>query len=120
VVLENADRVGVMYAGKIVEQAPVQAIFERPEHPYTRGLLRSMPGAQGSVDGRRLPTLPGGVPDASNPPPGCRFHPRCPDRFAPCDREEPVDVPTGPERAVACFLHDERYAAGMPPRSPGS
>jgi oligopeptide/dipeptide ABC transporter ATP-binding protein len=118
VVLENADRIGVMYAGKLVEQAPARALFEHPEHPYTRGLLRSMPGGPGSVEGRRLPTLPGGVPDASNPPPGCRFHPRCPDRFAPCDRAEPVEVTAGPERTVACLLRDDRYAPGLPPETP--
>jgi oligopeptide/dipeptide ABC transporter ATP-binding protein len=104
VVAENADRVGVMYAGRLVEEAPVAHLFERPEHPYTRGLLRAMPGA-GSVDERRLPTLPGTVPDPSDPPAGCRFHPRCGERFEPCDRDEPElsDRPGGGR--VACFLH---------------
>ena len=84
VVAENADRVGVMYAGRLVEESPVTGLFEDPKHPYTRGLLRSMPQAhrpaRAGGDGHRarLPTLPGSVPDPSDPPPGCRFHPRCP------------------------------------------
>jgi len=106
VVAENADRVGVMYAGRIVEEAPVASLFRDPEHPYTRGLLRSMPGAAPREPGdRRLPTLAGTVPDPEAPPPGCRFHPRCPDRFEPCDHVEPGDVRTAPGRRVACLLH---------------
>jgi oligopeptide/dipeptide ABC transporter ATP-binding protein len=122
VVAENADRVGVMYAGRLVEQAPTRALFDDPEHPYTRGLLRSMPGSNGPGQDRRLPTLPGVVPDASNPPPGCRFHPRCPERFDPCDSTEPIEVAAGPERKVACLLHDDRYglrrAEAAPPEPP--
>jgi len=105
VVGENADRVGVMYAGRVVEQAPTRALFERPEHPYTRGLLRSMPGVGVSSGDRRLPTLPGVVPDAANPPSGCRFHPRCPERFERCSSVEPRLASTGRERDVACRLH---------------
>jgi oligopeptide/dipeptide ABC transporter ATP-binding protein len=107
VVAENADRVGVMYAGRIVEQAPTSALFDSPEHPYTRGLLRSMPGTGRPRPDRRLPTLPGQVPDAANPPAGCRFHPRCPERFDPCSTTEPPEVPTAPERRVSCFLYDK-------------
>ena len=109
VVAENADRVGVMYAGRLVEQAPTAALFEDPQHPYTRGLLRSMPGQPGAGASRRLPTLAGSVPDASRPPPGCRFHPRCPERFEPCAAVQPAEISTGPDRNVACFLFDERY-----------
>ena len=105
VVAENADRVGVMYAGRIVEEAPAVALFESPGHPYTRGLIRSMPGATPRGDGR-LPTLPGSVPDAADPPPGCRFHPRCPERFGPCNVTEPADVSVAPGHRVACLLHD--------------
>ena len=104
VVAENADRVGVMYAGRLVEQAPARALFENPQHPYTQGLLRSMPGRREAGESRRLPTLPGSVPDAACPPPGCRFHPRCPERFEPCATEEPVEIRTHPDRSVACFL----------------
>jgi oligopeptide/dipeptide ABC transporter ATP-binding protein len=107
VVAENADRVGVMYAGRIVEEAPVASLLGSPEHPYTRGLLRSMPGAAPrDPSDRRLPTLPGTVPDPSAPPPGCRFHPRCPERFEPCDHVEPGDRQTAPSRRVACLLYE--------------
>jgi oligopeptide/dipeptide ABC transporter ATP-binding protein len=106
VVAENADRVGVMYAGRLVEEAPVVALFESPRHPYTRGLIRSMPGRAPQGD-RRLPTLPGSVPDAAHPPAGCRFHPRCPERFEPCSGTEPADVTVAPGHRVACLLHEE-------------
>jgi oligopeptide/dipeptide ABC transporter ATP-binding protein len=115
VVAENADRVGVMYAGRLVEEAPVEGLFADPKHPYTRGLLRSAPGLAPvvpSTEGRRprLPTLPGGVPDPTAPPPGCRFHPRCSEVFDPCSRLEPPDYAVGPSRRAACFLHDPQYA----------
>jgi len=98
--------VGVMYAGKIAEEAPVRDLFRAPEHPYTRGLLGAMPGATPRARGdRRLPTLPGNVPDPADPPSGCRFHPRCPERFEPCDSRQPVDVSTATDRRVACHLY---------------
>jgi len=121
VVAENADRVGVMYSGRLVEESPVQGLFDDPKHPYTRGLLRSMPRAgPGSRTGThaprlRLHTLPGSVPDPSDPPPGCRFHPRCPEVFEPCSISEPGDFAGGSGRRVACFLHDPKVA-----RSAGS
>jgi len=108
VVAENADRVGVMYAGRLVERAPVERLFAEPAHPYTRGLLRSIPGAARCGADRRLPTLAGAVPDPADPPAGCRFHPRCAERFEPCDREVPRMLPQPGGRAVACFLHDPR------------
>jgi len=104
VVAENADRVGVMYAGRLVEEAPVAQLFEHAEHPYTRGLLRAIP-ASGSAKERWLPTLPGVVPDASNPPAGCRFHPRCTERFEPCDRDEPEMQDRPGDSRVACYLY---------------
>ena len=107
VVAENADRVGVMYAGRLVEEGPVAAIFDDPRHPYTRGLLRSMPGGRADGRSRRLQTLPGSVPDPERPPPGCRFHPRCPEVFEPCARQEPSDRAFDSGRRVACFLHGE-------------
>jgi len=127
VVAENADRVGVMYAGRIVEEAPVADLFLDPRHPYTQGLLRSMPAgasaARETTVGRRprLPTLPGMVPDAAAPPPGCRFHPRCPHAFEPCSGIEPPDLPVGPGRRVACFLEDPQYSGTRRPThaSPG-
>ncbi len=117
VVAENADRVGVMYAGRIVEQAPARALLDGPAHPYTRALLRCMPGGAARPGDRRLPTLPGSPPDPANPPAGCRFHPRCAERFEPCSTREPPEVPLGPERRAACFLHGAAAptgAAGLP------
>ncbi len=117
VVAENADRVGVMYAGRLCEEAPVRDLFLDPRHPYTRGLLRSVPGgisneAQAAGAGRRrLPTIPGAVPDPVEPPTGCRFHPRCPEAFEPCSRLGPPDAAVGPGRRAACFLEDPAYAA---------
>jgi peptide/nickel transport system ATP-binding protein len=105
IVAENADRVGVMYAGRLVEEAPVSRLFGDPLHPYTKGLLRSIPRGPGA--GRELQTLEGGVPDPSHPPPGCRFHPRCPDRFERCDLDSPQLAPKGAGRSVACHLHRE-------------
>jgi oligopeptide/dipeptide ABC transporter ATP-binding protein len=119
VVAENADRVGVLYAGKLVEEAPVGDLFEEAKHPYTRALLRSSLRSGASHKGqggrRKLPVLPGSVPDPASPPPGCRFHPRCPDRFEPCDELEPEPLVVGAGRRVACFLHDpERGGRRVP------
>jgi len=105
IVAENADRVGVMYAGRLVEEAPVGKLFSDPLHPYTRGLLRSIPRGPGS--GRILQTLEGSVPDPAHPPDGCRFHPRCADRLARCENDRPRLLAHDPERTVACHLHDE-------------
>jgi oligopeptide/dipeptide ABC transporter ATP-binding protein len=124
VVAENADRVGVMYAGRLVEEAPVEDLFRDPRHPYTRGLLRSVLGAVAGepfgADGRRrrLPTLPGAVPDAASPPPGCRFHPRCPEAFDPCGSLEPPAFAVGPGRRSACFLEDPARAPARPAGGP--
>jgi oligopeptide/dipeptide ABC transporter ATP-binding protein len=109
VVAENAHRVGVMYAGRIVEEGPVAGVLGAPQHPYTRGLLRSVPGRKTAVagqDARRLPTLPGSVPDPTAPPPGCRFHPRCAERLPRCDRVDPRETATAPGRRVACLLYE--------------
>jgi len=103
VVAETADRVAVMYAGRIVETGPVRAIFRAPSHPYTRGLLASIPGG---APGQRLRAIEGSVPLLGALPPGCAFNPRCPDRFDPCTTEPPPDYATGAEHAAKCFLHD--------------
>lgn len=108
VVAGHADRVGVMYAGRLVEEAAVREIFADPQHPYTRALLKSLPGdPRAESPPRRLPTLPGTVPDPSAPPPGCRFHPRCPEALPVCATEEPPSVAPSPGRRVVCV-----HAAG--------
>ncbi len=104
VVWETCDRVLVMYAGKLVEEAPVRALFERPAHPYTRELLRSIPTFE---EGRELYAIKGQVPSALNFPKGCRFHDRCPDAFDRCEREEPPLYELSGGRRSACFLAEK-------------
>jgi oligopeptide/dipeptide ABC transporter ATP-binding protein len=108
VIAETADRVAVMYAGRIVETGPVRAILRSPQHPYTRGLLASMPARN---RGERLRAIEGSVPLLGHLPPGCAFHPRCPDRFAPCDSAPPPDYAAGAEQTAKCYLHDARLRA---------
>jgi oligopeptide/dipeptide ABC transporter ATP-binding protein len=113
VVAENADRVGVMYAGRLVEESPVARLFDDAKHPYTKGLLTSMPDAvEAEAPGarRRLLTIPGAVPDPAALPSGCRFHPRCTQRFDPCASVTPADTPCGEGRRVACHLYDPVHA----------
>jgi peptide/nickel transport system ATP-binding protein len=86
IVAEMADRVAVMYAGRIVEEAAVHDLFSDPRHPYTRGLLASIPGG---TRGARLQAIQGTVPPLGQLPPGCAFAPRCPNRFEPCDAAPP-------------------------------
>ncbi len=106
VVAEMADRVAVMYAGKIVEYADVYSIFEQPLHPYTQALLASIPVLGVIKD--RLDVIPGSVPSMLNLPSGCRFHPRCAKRFEPCDKLEPDLLPhNGESRLVRCWLYHE-------------
>ncbi len=102
VIAETADRVAIMYAGRIVEQGPVRTIFRNPAHPYTRGLLASIPG--GSA-GSRLQAIDGTVPSLAALPPGCSFAPRCPQRMDECERAFPPITRIGPEHTVRCYLH---------------
>jgi len=102
VVAETCDRVVVMYAGKIMEDAPTFTLFKEPAHPYTQGLLRSIPRLDKDVV---LEVVPGYVPSPINPPPGCRFHPRCPHRMDICDSEEPPIFSLAPDHRVACHLY---------------
>lgn len=103
VVREFAERVYVMYAGSIVEEASVQRLFEAPRHPYTQALLEAVP----RLTGRGLPQgIEGAVPDYTAPPPGCRFHTRCQHARAECS-EQPPSVETEPGHHVACVLYRE-------------
>jgi len=102
VVAQMTSRVLVMYAGAIVEEAPVGALFERPAHPYTEGLLGSI--AKLGRAGGRLSMIPGNVPDPFGLPPGCRFSDRCPKRFEKCSAAEPPLIEVSPGRRARCWL----------------
>jgi oligopeptide/dipeptide ABC transporter ATP-binding protein len=94
-----------MYAGKIVEEAPVRELFKDPRHPYTRGLLGSVPViGKKAQTGRRLHEIPGMVPSPLETPAGCRFHPRCPSAMPVCSEQEPRMVKLGEHRRVQCWL----------------
>lgn len=103
VVADFVDRVVVMYAGKVIEEARVEALFAKPLHPYTQGLLRSVPGFGDNATRKRLPTIPGVVPNLRQLPKGCRFKERCEQRVARCDEAEPELRALG-DRKVACFV----------------
>jgi oligopeptide/dipeptide ABC transporter ATP-binding protein len=103
VIAEIADRVAVMYAGHIVEEAPVGQLFAEPLHPYTQGLLASLPRLS-DLD-REIKQLPGSVPDAINPPSGCSFHPRCEFAREECRTESPKLKELKAGHKVACYLY---------------
>ena len=105
VVAEVCDRVNVMYAGLIVETAPVSELFRRPLHPYTQGLLAAIPRMD--RPDKELASIPGSVPNLITPPPGCRFHPRCPYAMPICKEKRPTLLGQGEEHGVACFLYEE-------------
>ena len=102
VIAETADRVAIMYAGRIVEQGPVREIFRSPAHPYTRGLLASIPGG---AAGSRLKAIEGTVPNLAMLPPGCSFTPRCGDRMPVCVTAFPSETAVAADHAVRCYLH---------------
>ncbi len=101
--VELSDRIGIMYAGRLVETAPAEEILRRPLHPYTAGLSGSFPSLTGEKT--RLSGIPGSPPDMSSPPPGCRFHPRCPRVMPQCPRIVPPLLEAAPGHSVACHLH---------------
>jgi len=107
VVAEMARKVVVMYAGKVVEQAPVEQIFAEPNHPYTQGLLQSLPRVDKDATGvkRRLQEIPGIVPRLTNLPPGCAFASRCPKAMTICEEQEPRLEPVAPNHYSACWLN---------------
>ncbi len=97
-------RVGVMYLGRLVETAPVKELYENPLHPYTRALLSAVPVPDPRRRRQRI-LLPGDVPSPIEPPPGCRFHPRCPEAMAVCREQEPSPRSPAAGRAVCCHLY---------------
>ncbi len=101
VVAENCDRVAVMYAGRIVEQAPSNQLFADPAHPYTQGLIGALPPLDGPR--RRLTAIPGTVPDPAHMPAGCAFAPRCAMAAEACGLAAPALAPIANDRAVACI-----------------
>jgi peptide/nickel transport system ATP-binding protein len=105
VVSRFSDRVMVMYAGQIAEAARTEAIFARPLHPYTRGLMSAFPSVTGPR--RELVGIPGSPPDLARPPSGCRFHPRCPEVMPQCLTREPPLYPVG-DADVRCLLYEEQ------------
>jgi peptide/nickel transport system ATP-binding protein/oligopeptide transport system ATP-binding protein len=114
VVAELAQRVVVMYAGKVAERGDVLSIFERPKHPYTAGLFLSIPELEGTRD--KLLPIAGSVPDALAFPSGCRFHPRCPYRLEPCPKQQPALVEhgsAGGEQLAACHYTEQHPQADL-------
>ena len=101
IITETCEKISIMYAGKIVEQGDIVTIYEEPLHPYTKGLLGAFPSIKAAK--RRMTSIPGLPPDLLNPPPGCRFHPRCPYVMDICRKEEPKIVKAR-NRYVACHL----------------
>ncbi|HET9292683.1 MAG TPA: ABC transporter ATP-binding protein [Gemmatimonadales bacterium] len=105
IVAGRADRVAVMYAGRLVEEAPTPDLFARPSHPYTRGLLASVPRLSGPVT--RLTPIAGAVPLPTAWPSGCRFHPRCPDVLPRCPADDPPALGVAPGHQARCWLVEE-------------
>ncbi len=109
VIAETCDRVMIMYAGRVAEEGPVRRVFTAPRHPYTRRLLSAFPNIH--ADRRTLEVIPGQLPDLRNPPPGCRFAPRCAEAMAVCSTEVPAEVRFDDGVRVACHLFPSGAAA---------
>lgn len=107
VIAQIADHVVVMYLGRVMETGPVDDIFHRPKHPYTKALLQSIPSVQAQTR-TQLPTIAGTIPHPFNRPPGCAFHPRCPDAIpGTCDQHIPALHPVADPQPVSCFLYHD-------------
>jgi peptide/nickel transport system ATP-binding protein len=103
IIAETCEKAAIMYAGKIVEQGDITAIFKEPLHPYTQGLMNAFPSIKASK--RRMTSIPGSPPDLLEPPSGCRFHPRCPYVMGICKEKEPSSTKVEEEEHyVACYL----------------
>jgi peptide/nickel transport system ATP-binding protein len=114
VVAETAEKIAIMYAGKIAETGNTMSIFHHPAHPYTIGLLGAFPSIKGGK--KRLDAIPGSPPDLANPPPGCRFHPRCKYAKDLCSQAQPPYVEVAPNHIAACYfakeIFREKYGGG--------
>lgn len=117
VIAETADRVAVMYAGRIVEIGPVQDIIKQPRHPYTQGLMGSIPSLTQHTE--RLVQIPGSMPAVSNRPAGCAFHPRCEKRVDKCDTLQPTLVASD-NRSISCWLYEESATNHSQNNAPGN
>jgi oligopeptide/dipeptide ABC transporter ATP-binding protein len=106
IVAQLADRVAVMYSGSVVESSDVGSLFRAPRHPYSRALLETVPTIHGARTVFR--PIPGAMPALTDPPPGCRFHPRCPEALDECSRLKPEPLRLGPAQVVACHRHGSR------------
>ena len=107
VIAQMASYVVVMYLGRVMEEGPVDDIFHAPKHPYTQALLRSIPSLYGETR-VALPVISGALPHPFNRPPGCPFHPRCPDVMARCSAAVPSLQPVPPNQLASCFLHHDQ------------
>ena len=101
-VAQFAQRVGLMYAGRLIEMGGVEELFREPRHPYTRMLIESLPSLESKREFTGIPGLP---PELLDQPPGCAFRPRCPHAFEPCGVETPAYAKVGPGRSAACHLY---------------
>lgn len=102
VIAETCDKVAIMYGGKLAEFGPTRDVFKDPQHPYTQGLVSSFPDIYGPRD--LPPWIPGQPPNLLDPPTGCRYHPRCPQVFAPCAQEDPPLFEVGERHVASCHL----------------
>jgi peptide/nickel transport system ATP-binding protein len=107
VIAETADRVAVMYAGRVAEIGPVRDVVQRPLHPYAKGLMGAIPTLEATAE--RLVQIPGSMPRLTNIPKGCAFNPRCSEAFAKCHVDRPLPLPVGSQQ-VACHLYETRVA----------
>ena len=105
VVAQTCEKVAVMYAGRVIEQAPVRELFKNPKHPYTRGLINAVPTRHTQRGG--LVGIPGLIPNLTQPPEGCRFHPRCARVMDICRKVVPPPIIVGPDHVTECHLYPE-------------
>ncbi len=104
IISETCNNLAIMYAGKIVEQGDVYSMFKKPLHPYTQGLIEAFPNIK--EQRRKMYSIPGYPPNLLNPPPGCRFHPRCKYAMDICVKKDPVTIEAHKNHFVACHLYN--------------